>query len=208
MPGTHQPFEKNVFINCPFDSEYSQMLRALIFTIIDCGLEPRIASERDDAGEVRINKIKRLIKSSLYSIHDISRMDSLKKGDLPRFNMPFELGLDLGCRDFGSGALKKKTCLILEREKYRYHKVISDLSGNDIKSHNNEPEQLIRQLRNWIQANIGSMLKSGTKIWRRFNEFVADFEATCDALEYDEQDREDMPTVEYIAFVKEWLKHN
>jgi hypothetical protein len=175
---------------------------------MDCGLEPRIASEREDAGEVRVIKIKRLIKNSLYSIHDISRMDALKKGEYPRFNMPFELGLDLGCRDFGSGSLKEKICLIMEREKFRYRKVISDLSGNDIKSHNNEPEQLIREVRKWIQANIISDVKSGTKIWRRFNEFAADFEETCDALEIDAQERESMSTVEYIYFVKEWLKYN
>ncbi len=101
-------FERNIFINCPFDSDYKPLLRALIFIILICGLEPRIALERDDCGEERIDKIKDLIKNSKYSIHDISRMEPLKKGDLPRFNLPFELGLDMGCRTYGEGKLATK----------------------------------------------------------------------------------------------------
>lgn len=95
MPKNRWDFEKNIFINCPLDPDYKQMLRALIFTVLDCGFEPRIASERQDSGQIRVSKIKDLIRESCYSIHDISRMEPLKNGDLPRFNMPFELGLDL-----------------------------------------------------------------------------------------------------------------
>ena len=206
MPVDGVQFKNNIFINCPFDTEYMQMLRALVFTIIDCDFEPRIASEREDAGEIRVSKIKKLIRESCYSIHDISRMEPIKKDDPPRFNMPFELGLDLGCRDFGNSKFHEKTCLILEREKYRYQRVISDISGNDIKSHNDEPEDLVRQVRNWIRTNTSRNLKSGTKIWRRFNEFVTDFEAICDELDYDDKERKDMPIVEYMDFVKEWIR--
>ncbi len=59
----------------------------------------------------------------------------MRDGDLPRFNMPFELGLDLGCRDFGSLDLATKQCLILEREPYRYQLVLSDIAGNDVQAH-------------------------------------------------------------------------
>lgn len=143
-------FNRNIFINCPFDRDYKPMLRALVFTVIDCGFEPRIATESADSGEVRVQKIKKLIEESCYSIHDISRIEPLREGDLPRFNMSFELGLDLGCRDFGTGYLSEKKCLILETEKYRYQKVLSDISGNDIKAHKSEPETLLRQVRNWV----------------------------------------------------------
>lgn len=117
-------FEKNVFINCPFDPDYRKMLYALVFTVIKCGLVPRIALERDDSGEERINKIKKLIRCSKYSIHDISRMEPLKEGDLPRFNLPFELGLDLGCRTYGKGRLvtkKKKGARPGCRLKFPFH---------------------------------------------------------------------------------------
>lgn len=56
------------------------MLRSLLFTVVDCGLEPRIASESSDSGEIRVEKIKNLIRESRYSIHDISRMEAIKRG--------------------------------------------------------------------------------------------------------------------------------
>lgn len=197
-------FNKNIFINCPFDKEYKSMLKALLFTVVDCGFEPRIASERADSGETRVQKIINLVKESHYSIHDISRIDSLKEGDLPRFNMPFELGLDLGCRVFGYGKLSKKSCLILEKYRYRYQKVLSDISGNDIKPHNNDPETLIRVVRDWILETTNTQVLSGTRIWQRFNEFYGFFEITTKDLGYTEKDIEEMPVIEFLDFVKNW----
>src|SRR5262245_48821549 len=42
------------------------------------------------------------------------------KGELYRLNMPFELGLDVGCQRFAGGLRKRKKCLILDAESYRY----------------------------------------------------------------------------------------
>src|SRR6266404_2208861 len=36
-PGPPPGFSKNVFINCPFDSEYNSLLRPILFTIIYLG---------------------------------------------------------------------------------------------------------------------------------------------------------------------------
>lgn len=66
-------FDKNVFINCPFDEGYTPLLKALLFTIKKGGLSPRLALERWDSGEVRLNKIRELIELSQYSIHDLNR---------------------------------------------------------------------------------------------------------------------------------------
>ena len=144
-------FEKNVFVNCPFDNEYRPMLRALIFTILYLELEPQIASTVSSAN-IRIHQIIKLIRSSKYSIHDISRCEPLKTGDLPRFNMPYEMGLDIGSYEFGARDLKKKKCLVLDKDKYRYNAVISDTSGQDIKDHNNDPEQIVASAREWFFA--------------------------------------------------------
>jgi len=198
-------FEKNIFINCPFDSDYKRMLWILLFTIIICELEPRIAIEREDSGEERIDKIKELIKCSKYSIHDISRMEPLEKGDLPRFNMPFELGLDLGCRTYGEGRLKTKKCLILEKEKYRYMKVISDISGNDIRNYNFKEKILIRKLRNWIRSTTKKPIPGANKIWQDYNIFYSDLIKTLNKRGFDEDDIEEMPITEFIYFLKEWI---
>jgi hypothetical protein len=84
-----------VFINCPFDNDYFPLLKPLLFTLTYLGLHPKI-SETTDSGEVRLHKIKDMMMDSKYSIHDLSRMEPLKPADLPRFNMPFECGIDFG----------------------------------------------------------------------------------------------------------------
>jgi hypothetical protein len=92
-------FSDCVFINCPFDRDYLSILEGLTFTIIDAGFAPRCALEDPDSGEVRLRRIQGIIETSRYSIHDISRVEL--SPTFPRFNMPFELGLDLGCRRYG-----------------------------------------------------------------------------------------------------------
>jgi hypothetical protein len=107
-------FERNVFVNCPFDKQFLPLLRPLLFTIIYLRLNPRIALERMDSGEGRLEKILALIEQSKYSIHDLSRSEANAVGELYRLNMPFELGLDYGCRFFGKGELQEKRALVLE----------------------------------------------------------------------------------------------
>lgn len=209
MTHENHDFNRNVFINCPFDPDYKPMLRALLLTVIECGLEPRIATESGDSGEVRVQKIENLIRESRYSIHDISRIEPLTEGDLPRFNMPFELGLDLGCRDFGNGQLSEKKCLILEKEQYRSQKVLSDISGNDIKAHKSEPQTLVRQIRNWVYETTNRRgLLSGTRLWQRLNEFYAHFETAMKELNFGTADIEEMPDMEFIELITDWIKSN
>jgi len=63
----------NVFINCPFDSEYSKFFHAIVFTIIDCGYLPRCALEVLDSSEKRLEKIRKIIEDCRLAIHDLSR---------------------------------------------------------------------------------------------------------------------------------------
>ncbi len=78
----------------------------------------------------------------MLSVHDLSRIRSVKANEFYRMNMPFELGLDIGCKFFKEGYYNKKKCLILEKKKYRYQKALSDISGSDIKT-------TMTILRNW-----------------------------------------------------------
>jgi len=195
-----QSFSTNVFINCPFDSDYDALLRALLFTVL-----PRIASERFDSGEQRLRKICELIQESRLSIHDLSRMRAAKKNEVYRLNMPFELGIDIGCRLFKKGGAEGKICLVLESERYGYQKSISDLSGVDIKEHANDPENLVRQVRNWFVTNELCPAPSATRIWEDFNEFMADFYEERKRDRYKEEDLRGMPNPEFIKFVNEWL---
>lgn len=98
----------SVFINCPFTDDYGELFDAMIFAVVACGFEPRSALERGDGGEVRMDKITRLIKASPLSIHDLSAVELDATNQLPRFNMPFELGLTLGIRAAGGSHSQHK----------------------------------------------------------------------------------------------------
>ena len=63
--------------------------------------------------------------------------------------MPFELGLDHGCRHFNDRYGDKRS-LVLATGQYDYMKAISDLNGLDIKHHEDNADKLISQVRSWF----------------------------------------------------------
>ncbi|MYG08760.1 hypothetical protein F4167_19520, partial [Candidatus Poribacteria bacterium] len=148
MKSTH--YNDNVFINCPFDSDYKPLFDAMIFAIHDCGFVARCALEEGDTSQVRIDTIYNIIEDCRYAIHDISRTELDNTSDLPRFNMPLELGIFLGAKRFGGKKQKKKKCLVMVREQYQYHKFISDISGKDPLAHNNNQEEVLKVVSRWI----------------------------------------------------------
>lgn len=58
-------YASNVFVNCPFDHAYRALLRPLLFTVVYLGYHPRIASERLDSAENRVDKICGLIRAEV-----------------------------------------------------------------------------------------------------------------------------------------------
>ncbi len=144
---------RSIFINCPFDDDYQPLLRAICFTALACGFTPRCALEFSDSGSVRFQKIVRLVGSCSHSIHDISRVELDKDSSLPRFNMPLELGADLGLRLGGGDRHRRRKTLVLDAEKHRYDKMLSDISGMDIEAHGNDVGTIIKCVRDWLNAN-------------------------------------------------------
>lgn len=190
-------FEKSVFINCPFDAEYTPLLRALIFVNLYLGFEPKI-STNTSSGKQRIDEIMHLMKTSKYSIHDISRCEPLRPGDLPRFNMPYEMGLDIGCSKFGNKTQQGKVCLILEKDKNRYDQVISDISGQDIKDHENVPEVLIKKVREWYDSILEEQLPSNSKLWSKYIECNARINVVLTKEGHTQEEINLLSHVEYI----------
>jgi hypothetical protein len=202
--------DNNIFVNCPFDDEYKPLLRPLLFTIVYLGKNPRIASERSDSGENRIDKICELISESRYSIHDLSRLKSEHADEFYRLNLPFEFGIDYGARLFGSDPLNTKKHLILEKDPYNYKIAISDISGVDIKNHKGEPDEIVRAVRDWFYETVGINEADYTKvIWNRFIDFsTALFDNYKDKGLSDHEIVEEikkMPIAEYLNYVKLWV---
>ncbi len=197
-------YQDNVFINCPFDGQYKPLFDALVFAVHGAGFVARSALEISDATQNRYDKILKIISECRYGVHDISRTEPDSETLLPRFNMPLELGLFLGCKRFGDGIQSTKSCLIVDREPYRYQKFISDLAGQDIYSHENNPEEAIGLVRNWLfteSKRAGIPGKEAMSLrYRRFREQLPEI---CAEMEIQVGE---LTFKDYFDFVVEWLK--
>jgi hypothetical protein len=179
-------YTTNVFINCPFDVEFEPLFHAIVFAVIQCGYTVRCALEADDTGATRIDRIYRLIEDCRFGVHDISRIEHDTVNNLPRFNMPFELGLFLGARRFGVRPHRDKHCLVLEAERYRYQKYLSDIAGHDIRQHDSEPAKAVGAVRDWLAASrpkSAKPLPGATAIMRHYSEFQANLPAMLRAAD-------------------------
>ena len=160
-----------IFINCPFDDEYMPLLYSIIYATYRCGFVPVCALGEDDGSDNRLDKIIRGIADCKYAIHDISRTEQNNNG-LPRFNMPFELGVFFGAKKFGNEVHKGKIALIFERTKYLYQQYISDLNGIDTKAHNNDPATVIRKIRDWlVTSSKRTTIPGHVILLREYSEF-------------------------------------
>lgn len=197
---------KKIFINCPFDKEYRKLLSPLVFTILYSGFEPEI-SETKSSSDIRIIQIKKIIRDSDYSIHDLSRCRPKKISDPPRFNMPFELGLDIGCLEFGNKKQRKKKILILEKDKYFYQKFLSDIAGQDIRNHNNKPIEVIEIIRDWFSTlNDKKKYDSHVIIWNYYNDFIDSLIKRLEKEGYKKDRVMKLPFTEYNGYARKWIK--
>jgi hypothetical protein len=180
-------YDSSVFLNCPFDPTYRPLFEAVIFGVYDCGFFPRCALESDDSSEVRLNKITTLIGSCRLAIHDISRTQLDSRGRLPRFNMPFEFGVFMGAKAFGSDQHHRKACVVLDSEGSRYRRFFSDIAGQDIRSHGSDAERAIHEVRDFLSAHCPPhlILPGGRMLAERYRAFCRDLPESCAELHLD-----------------------
>lgn len=180
MPVADDNYNINVFINCPFDNEYKPLFDAIIFAVQIAGFIPRSAREASNAADIRIDKILRIISECKYGIHDLSRTE-LGANGLPRFNMPFELGLDIACKKFGNKRQKQKRLLIMDKDPHRYVQFISDIRGQDIDEHNESIKQVILKVRNWLSTESKrNNIPGGEYIYQRYSVFLEQLPILCE----------------------------
>lgn len=137
------PGDRDVFLNVPFDKKYEPIFLALIGGLVALGRKPRCVLEIPDSGTGRLTRILKLIASCRTSIHDLSRVTGSGNARLPRFNMPFELGLAC-CLS----ALERHDFFLFEARSYRLQKTLSDVNGIDPQIHEGKQEGAITCLFN------------------------------------------------------------
>lgn len=198
----HPEYERNVFINCPFDDEYTPIFEAVVFTIHACGFRAMCARSRLNSGEVRLHKILEIISDCRFSIHDLSRTELDAASSLPRFNMPLELGIDIGCRAYGDNQ-EQKSFLIFDRDRFRFQSYVSDIAGQDIVNHENDPERAIGRVRDWLRTETGRTNIPGAKAMQsRYAKFRSALPSMCERFELDIFA---LTFADYLRVLGDWL---
>ncbi|MGA0557384.1 hypothetical protein ACO2Q8_12075 [Larkinella sp. VNQ87] len=203
----HPNYDFNVFINCPFDDDFKPLFNAIIFSIHACGFIARCALE-GSVQNIRFTRILEIIGECRYGVHDLSRI-SLEAGVLPRNNMPLELGVFIGCRQFGTTYDYEKEYIVLDSVPHRYKQHITDLGGEDPSIHFNEPKEAIRCIRDWLvhraPAYERHLIPSASIMYDQLKVFYRVAPKLC-------QDRgwifEELLFPEYVDLVINWLTYS
>jgi len=132
MPPKRRRRERlSVFLNIPYDKDFENLYLAYIAGVSAFGLVPRATLEIPTS-QRRLDRIRSLIETCTYSIHDLSRVQLDRKAPrTPRFNMPFELGLAVA-QNQRRGSDRWYVC---ETMRHRVSKSLSDLDGTDVRIH-------------------------------------------------------------------------
>jgi hypothetical protein len=150
----------SVFLNIPYDSAFEKLLLAYIAAVSAFGLTPRATLEVP-FGKRRLDRILSLISGSQYSIHDLSRVQLDRSSPrVPRFNMPFELGLAVA---LSQRSKPRHQWIVCESRRYRLNKSLSDLDGTDPYVHGGTIQGIFRELSNAFvlvdrQLNVPQMM--------------------------------------------------
>jgi hypothetical protein len=143
--------EQSVFLNVPFDAEYSSLFIALIAGLTALGRTPRCVLEVPSDGRDRLERIFGLIASCSASVHDLSRVTISADLNVPRFNMPFELGMA-----YSLCQLRSHRFFLLEERPFRLQTSLSDLNGHDPHIHGNDPVGVLRCILDCFATPSGS----------------------------------------------------
>lgn len=118
--------ERSVFLNVPFDEEYASLFLTLLAGLVSLGRTPHSVLEVTSGGQNRLQKIFELVASCGASIHDLSRVTLSGPLQVPRFNMPFELGMA-----YAIAQRSTHSFFVFEAQPYRLQASLSDLNGHD-----------------------------------------------------------------------------
>ena len=200
-PSDVRLYNKSVFLNAPLDAQYKPLLDAILFCIHACGYIARMAPQ-EVGGRVRIARIFDLIRASRLSIHDLSRVEE------PRLNMAFECGICFGAKEFGRAEQRLKDLLILDSERHRFQRTMSDIGGQDALAHDNNPMLAIHCVRNFLAHQSSHVVnKGGVEISARYDAFRADLPRMCEIAEITTTELASLDYLpDLITFMIRWIK--
>jgi hypothetical protein len=158
-----------VFLNIPYDPQFERLYLAYIVGLTALGFVPR-CTLGVPSGARRLERIFDLIQRCRYSIHDLSRVQLDRNAPrVPRFNMPFELGIAVA---WAIQNPARHEWIAFEELQHRPLKSISDLNGTDFRIHEGTVEGVMRELCNAFvrsskRPTVPFMMNAYRKLRRR-----------------------------------------
>lgn len=121
-----------------------------------------------------------------------------------RMNMPFELGIDYACQKYGDEKQRSKAILVLERERFDFQKCLSDISGWDIRAHEDDHLRVVEHVRSWLIRQAGAPRLGKSRILQDYATFQEWYWETEIANGASEADILAYPSIELIDLMHEW----
>ncbi len=119
--------------------------------------------------------------------------------------MPFELGIDYGCRQYFGQGRDQKRFLILEEKRYRFQAAISDISGSDIVAHGADYRKAVSAVRNWLVTEAGAQSVGASRILAHYEDFQEWYWEKKLQEGASEEEIKEYPTAELMAAMAEWI---
>jgi hypothetical protein len=96
---------------------------------------------------------------------------------------------------------------VLDRTVYQYQASTSDIAGQDIRIHGNDPSKAIPAVRDWLSQFVpkGTLLPGGQKMAKRYETFCSELPAIIRKLGIT---RRELIYNDYTTIVTNWLLEN
>jgi hypothetical protein len=152
MPRNVQTFSNyQVFLNYPFDEEFSSLENAFHFPVVAAGLVPVCAKDLTTPDLLRLEMLAGAIQNCQYSAHELSRSKGEGPLNFARMNVPIEMGMAMF---HATDKVRKHRYAFFVPTPHDYHQFLSDLSGLDALCHNNDPTQLVKRVYEWLRRVV------------------------------------------------------
>lgn len=144
-----------VFLNYPFDQEFTPFSYAMHFGVIGAGLIPLCAHDLTVPDRPRLDLLVEAIQNCRFSAHDFSRGKGEGTENFARLNMPIEMGMAL----FFALQTQHRDhrCAFFVSDEHSYKRYASDLSGLDAKSYNDDELLLLSTTYKWLIDTSGPL---------------------------------------------------
>ena len=145
--GPHPQSGSRVFLNVPFDKTYEPVFIGLVGALVHLGKRPTTVLDLGGSLAPRMDRLISAIRDNAFSVHDLTRVELSGTGAaaVPRFNMPFELGLAVAV-SLIDRRQPRHSFVLLESKRFRLQRSLSDMNGYDPFIHNGTQGGAVRAM--------------------------------------------------------------